>query len=62
MGGINDRSGNNRGTGTTYAKAGRNERPNSGLKEYKPEIIPDISDEQRQRNIETVKGIIEKIG
>ena len=65
LSGGNDgnRSGNYRGSGTPYPQTGRGQDDRSrGLgipKEYKPEHIPPISEEDRERNLERVKSIID---
>lgn len=61
--GDGNRSGNYRGSGAPYPQTGRGQDDRSrGLgipKEYKPEHIPPISEEDRERNLERVKSIID---
>ena len=61
--GDGNRSGNYRGSGASYPQTGRGQDDRSrGLgipKEYKPEHIPPISEEDRERNLERVKSIID---
>ena len=58
-----NRSGNYRGSGAPYPQTGRGQDDRSrGLgipKEYKPEHLQPISEEDRERNLERVKSIID---
>jgi len=62
-GGDGNGSGTYRRPGAAYSQTGRGQDDRSrGLgipKEYKPEHLPPISEEERQRNLERVKSIID---